>query len=116
MIKYTIFKDDFYEMLLSLGDDEGYYSGWGRFVKTNNQKLINFLNDYLLIEHENIPGQCYAVENMSDRCYAISAHWDESSDFWLYGQSQKYYVEKFNDVIKDAISNTGMYENFGNSF
>lgn len=106
-IKYSINKSAFYAEIQSLGSDEGAYTGWGRFIKTTNQNLINFFNDYLAIEHEDLG---------NGSCFAVGAYSGEVYDYWAHNASKEILVRNFDTLIKEAISNTGMYKGFGNTF
>lgn len=106
-IKFTIDKKAFHAELMSLGDDEGPYCGMGRFIKTDNQKLIQFFNEYLFIEHENFG-------NGSSFC--VGAYNDTADYYWEYAQTPAAYEKLFKQLIKDAIKNEGMYKGYGNKF
>lgn len=106
-IKYKIKKDDFFKEIMSLGDDEGAYCGWGRFIETDNQKLKEFFNEYLFIEHESF-------SNGSSFC--IGRYSDVADYFWEYDLTKSQYVKLFDNLIKDAVANTGIYEGFDNEF
>ncbi|AUE22906.1 hypothetical protein FDI95_gp033 [Citrobacter phage CF1 ERZ-2017] len=105
-IKYKIKKKEFHAEVMSLGDDEGSYCGWGRFIETDNQKLINFFNEYLFIEHENFGGSALCIGRYSD----------VADYYWEYGQTPNNLAKCFDSIIKEAITNTGMYKGFGNEF
>lgn len=106
-IKYKIKKKEMHAEMMSLGDDEGPYNGWGRFIETSNQKLIDFFNEYLCIEHENLG---------SGSSFCIGRYHDTADYYWEYAQTPTAYGKLFDGLIKDAIANTGMYEGFGNKF
>lgn len=106
-IKYKIKKKEFHAELMSLGDDEGAYCGWGRFIETSNQKLIDFFNYYLFIEHENFG---------SGSSFCIGRYSDVADYYWEYAQTPTQLAKCFDKIIQEAITNTGMYEKFGNSF
>lgn len=106
-IKYSILKKAMHQEMMSLGDDEGPYCGWGRFIKTDNQKLIDFFNEYLFIEHENFG-------NGSSFC--VGAYPDTADYYWEYAQTPAQMAKCFDALIKDAIENTGMYKDYGNEF
>ncbi|QPB09013.1 hypothetical protein CPT_Metamorpho_276 [Klebsiella phage Metamorpho] len=106
-IKYKIKKKELHAELMSLGDDEGPYCGWGRFIETDNQNLINFFNEYLFIEHENFG-------NGSSFC--VGAYNDTADYYWDYAQTPTAYGKLFDALIKDAINNEGMYTGYNNKF
>lgn len=106
-IKYKIKKKEMHAEMMSLGDDEGPYCGWGRFIETDNQNLINFFNEYLFIEHENLG---------SGSSFCVSAHGDTADYYWDYAQTQTAYGKLFDALIKDAIKNEGMYKGYANEF
>lgn len=106
-IKYKIKKKEFHAELMSLGDDEGSYLGWGRFIETSNQKLIDFFNEYLCIAHENQGAGSY---------FCIGRYNDVADEFWKYAQTPTQLAKCFDKIIQEAITNTGMYKKFGNSF
>lgn len=106
-IKYKINKASFINEIRGLGDDEGPYCGWGRFIETDNQALKQFFNDYLFIEHENFG-------NGSSFC--VGAYNDSADYYWNYNSTDSQLVKLFDTLIKDAISNANMYKNFGNKF
>ena len=106
-IKYKINKQAFYDELMSIGDDEGAYCGWGRFIQTDNKNLINFINNYLFIEHESFSnGSSFSVGRYSD---VTDYYWDRD-------QTQASLAKCFDSIIKEAVNNTGMYLGFGNEF
>ncbi|ARW57449.1 hypothetical protein [Kosakonia phage Kc304] len=109
-VKFTIDKDAFYAELRSLRPDQGTWSGWGRFIKTNNQALINFVDEFLFIEYENLNGR------PDDSGYAIGIYRDVTDDYWDYNLNKKAYCDLFTNLIKDAINNTGIYERYNNNF
>ncbi|AHY25278.1 hypothetical protein PS2_027 [Serratia phage PS2] len=106
-IKYTIDKAGLHAEIMSLGSDEGPYSGWGRFIKTSNQELKNFFDNYLFIEHENYG---------NGSCFCIGAYSDTADYYWEYAQTPAQYAKLFDALIKDAINNTEMYKGYNNKF
>ncbi|UYM28678.1 hypothetical protein [Serratia phage vB_SspM_LC53] len=109
-VKFTINKDAFYAELLSLRSDQGTWAGWGRFIKTNNQALIDFVDEFLFIEHENLNG------GPDGSAYAIGIYYDVTDDYWDYNLKKKDYCDLFTKLIKDAINNTGIYDHSNNNF
>lgn len=106
-IKYKIKKEAFVSEVRGLGDDEGPYCGWGRFIETDNQKLKEFFNDYLFIEHENLG-------NGSSFC--VGAYNDTADYYWDHDSTATQLVKLFDGLIKDAIANSGMYKGYNNQF
>lgn len=107
-IKYKIKKSELHAELMSLGDDEGAYCGWGRFIETGNQYLIDFFNHYLFIEHENYDGNSSA--------FCIGRYADVADTYWDYKQTPTSAAKLFKGLIEDAINNEGIYEGFDNVF
>lgn len=107
-IKYKIKKKEFHAELMSLGDDEGAYCGWGRFIESDNQNLIQFFNEYLFIEHENYDGNSSA--------FCIGRYSDVADTYWEYAQTPASLAKCFKVLIEDAIKSEGIYEGFGNEF
>ena len=105
-LKYTIDKVGFHKELKSLGSDEGAYTGWGRFIK-GPQSLIDFFNEYLAIEHEDLGG---------GSAYAVGAYHDGTDYYWDYNSTKEELAKLFDGLIKHAINNTGLYSGFGNKF
>lgn len=106
-IKYEIDVESLDKGLLKLYDEEGTFAGWGQYIKTDNQALIDFFNEYLAIEFEVHHGQW---------AYAVGAYSDETYDYWYYDNEEEYFAEKLSELIEEAIHNKGMYKGFGNKF
>ncbi|QHJ79020.1 MAG: hypothetical protein [Caudoviricetes sp.] len=106
-IKYKIKKKEFHDELTTLGNDEGSYSGWGRFIETDNKKLKEFFDEYLCIAHEDQGAGSY---------YCIGRYSDVADYFWDYAQTPTSYAKLFKELIEMAIKNEGMYKGFGNDF
>lgn len=106
-IKYKIKKKEFHAEIMGLGDDEGPYCGWGRFIDIDNKKLKDFFDEYLFIEHENFG-------NGSSFC--VGAYSDTADYYWEYGDTAASYAKQLDKLIKDAINNEGMYKGYKNNF
>lgn len=107
-INYKIDSKALHAEMMSLDSNEGPCIGWGRFIKTPNQNLIDFFNKYLTIEHKNILDL--------GSFFAVGAYFDQTDYYLEYAQTPTQLAKCFDDIIKQAINNTGMYENFGNKF